>query len=83
MSDELDEVRRYVNAIRPPDEEAMAQVQRRLGASEATSGLDHAHVGPSSRVKGMRWVVAAFVVMALVAALITAVYRRVIEKYFA
>ena len=38
MSDELDEVRRYVNGIDPPDARIMAEVRGRLSASMAATG---------------------------------------------
>lgn len=70
MSDELDEVRRYVKGIDPPDARTMAEVTSRLGDPRATSGIGPAHNGASRRISTVRWAVAVFVVLAVGAALL-------------
>lgn len=68
MSDELDEVRRYINAIAPPDEKTMTKVRSRLGATGAAN--DPARRGPTRRINSVRWAAAGFVVLAVGAALL-------------
>ena len=70
MSDELDEVHRYVNGIEPPDARTMAEVRGRLNSAMVTSGLSPARPGRARRIPGVRWALAFFVVLAVVVALL-------------
>ena len=68
MNDELDQVRRYVNGIDPPDTETLAAVRTRLSGPGAVVGprrIDH-----SKRLQIVRWAAALFVVFAVGAALL-------------
>ena len=70
MSDELDEVHRYVNGIDPPDARTMAEVRGRLSSTMAASGLSSARPGRTRRVHAVRWALALFVVLAVGVALL-------------
>jgi hypothetical protein len=65
VSDELDEVRRYLNAIAPPDAGTMAEVRARLGHAMAAPGAGSTSTGRTSRVRTVRWAIAVFVVLAV------------------
>ena len=70
MTDELDEVRRYVEGIDPPDARTMARVKSRLGSAIAVSGVSLTHPGRTRRVHAVRWALALFVVLAVGIALL-------------
>ncbi len=70
MSDELDEVRRYVDGIGPPDAGTLAKVERRLHSQAVESGIEPARIGRSGRVNAVRWAAAVFVVLAVGVALL-------------
>ena len=70
MSDELDEVRRYVNEITPPDARTMAEVGGRLSAAMAATGTSSVRTGRTGRVRTVRWALALFVVLAVGVALL-------------
>jgi hypothetical protein len=68
MSDELDQVRRYVNDIDPPDTEALAAVRTRLSGPGAAIGPRR--IRQTKRIQVVRWAAALFVVFAVGAALL-------------
>jgi hypothetical protein len=70
VSDELDQVRRYVNAIEPPDARTVAAAKDRFSFPPAASGDTATDSGRIRRVSGYRWVAAACIVVAVVAALL-------------
>jgi sugar lactone lactonase YvrE len=70
VTDELDEVRRYVNGIEPPDARIMAEVRGRLSASMAATGTSSVRSGQMHRVRRVRWALALFVVLAVGVALL-------------
>jgi hypothetical protein len=70
VSDELDEVRRYVDAIAPPDQDAMARVRSRLRVPAAADGFDPVQLEPHRRTRTIGWVVALAVVLVVGAALL-------------
>ncbi len=67
MSDELEEVRRSVDGIDPPDARTIAKVRGRLGSTIAAS--DPARPEPR-RTHGVRWTLALFIVLAVGVALL-------------
>ena len=69
VSDELDEVRRYVDGIDLPHARTMAEV-RLLGSTMAVSGLSSARADRTRRVHAVRWAFAIFVVLAVGVALL-------------
>ena len=66
MTDELEEVRRYVEGIDPPDARTVAEVRGRLGSAMAVSGLSER----TRRVHPVRWAFALFVGLAVGVALL-------------
>ena len=70
MSDELDEVHRYVNGIDPPDARTMAEVRGRLSSAMAANSVTSARIGPTRHIHALRWALALFVVLAVGVALI-------------
>ena len=82
MSDELDEVRRYVSAIAPPDARTMARVKSALQTPRAENGIVTAHDRSAGRATTVRWAVAVFVVLALgVALLVPSLNHRVPPRH--
>jgi hypothetical protein len=70
MSDELDDVRRYVHGIGPPDARTMANVAGRLSSTMAASGSSEDRTGWAQRIHSVRWVLALFIVLAVCVALL-------------
>jgi sugar lactone lactonase YvrE len=70
VSDELDEVRRYVKGIDPPDARTMAEVRSRLRSPRLAIGIGPARIRRSRRINAVRWAVALFVVLAVGVALL-------------
>jgi hypothetical protein len=70
MSDELDDVHRYVSGIDPPDAYTMARVGSRLGAAMAASAVKPGRKGRTRPIHAVRWAVAFFVVLAVGVALL-------------
>ena len=70
MSDELDEVRRYVHGIDPPDARTVAKVKGRLSSPAVPGGIGPGRMNRSRRVNAIRWAGALFVVLAVGAALL-------------
>lgn len=69
MSDELEDVQRYFDAIEPPDARTMAEAKGRLGASIA-SGARGTGAGRTRRIHGARWAMALLVVLVVGVALL-------------
>ena len=69
MSDELDEVRRYIDEIDPPDARTMAAVDRRLSTSHITGARSRGK-GETRRIRRVRWAFALLIVLAVGAALL-------------
>ena len=70
MSDEMDELRRYVDGIDPPDARIMAEVRGRLSSPMAPSSGNSTRTGATRRIHTLRWVAALFVVLAVGVALL-------------
>lgn len=77
MSDELDEVRRYVEGIDPPDGRTMARVRDRLSSVVAARGVNAgATVARSRHINVVRWTVAVAVVLVIGVALLVPALER-------
>ncbi|HUE06620.1 MAG TPA: hypothetical protein VMP41_04275 [Acidimicrobiales bacterium] len=70
MSDELDQVRRYVDGIEPPDAETLAAVRSRLNRPGVPGGARTRGIHQTARMQTVRWAAALFVVVAVGAALL-------------
>lgn len=69
MSDEMEEVRRYVDGIDPPDVRTMATVAGRLSSTMAARGSDPAR--PGARLNhAVRWALALLIALAVGVALL-------------
>lgn len=76
MTDELDDVRRYVHEIAPPDARTMDEVRSRLGADSAAIPTSSSRSDRTVRVRRVRWALALFVVVAVCAALLVPTFGR-------
>ena len=76
MTDEFDEVRRYVNGIAPPDDRTMAEVGARLSTSVARAGAGSTRANRLGHPRTVRWALAFLVVLALGVALLVPTLGR-------
>lgn len=76
MSDEFDDVRRYVSGIDPPDAQTMARVGGRLDAAMTASAVRPGRKGRTRPAHTVRWTVAFFVVLAVGLALLVPTGHR-------
>jgi hypothetical protein len=76
VSDELDDVRRYVSGIDPPDAHTMAKVRSRVSAVTEPRGIRSGRSGRIRPTHTVRWAVALIVVLAVGGGVLVPTFRH-------